>query len=113
MILDIGPFSASFMAGSMQLAKTVIWNGSMGVAEAPGLQGPVGPYAHGTRIVMDAMLGGYGNKPFTLVGGGDTVSFIENQKLTAEFNHVSTGGGASLELMAGRKLPGVEALQDK
>ena len=113
MILDIGPFSASFMAGSMQLAKTVIWNGSMGVAEAPGLQGPVGPYAHGTRIVMDAMLGGYGNKPFTLVGGGDTVSFIESQKLTAEFNHVSTGGGASLELMAGRKLPGVEALQDK
>lgn len=113
MILDIGPFSASFMAGAMQLAKTVIWNGSMGVAEAPGLQGPVGPYAHGTRIVMEAMLGGYGNKPFTLVGGGDTVSFIESQRLTSEFNHVSTGGGASLELMAGRKLPGVEALRDK
>lgn len=113
MILDIGPFSASFIAGCMQLAKTVVWNGTLGVAEAPGLQGPVGPYAHGTRIVMDAMLGQSGNKPYTLVGGGDTVSFIESQGLVQHFGHVSTGGGASLELMAGRKLPGVEALQDK
>jgi phosphoglycerate kinase len=113
MILDIGPFSASFIAGCMQLAKTVVWNGTMGVAEAAGLQGPVGPYAHGTRIVMDAMLGQMGNKPFSLVGGGDTVSFVESQGLTEHFGHVSTGGGASLELMAGRKLPGVEALQDK
>lgn len=113
MILDIGPFSASFIAGCMQLAKTVIWNGTMGVAEAPGLQGPIGPYAHGTRIVMDAMLGQMGNKPFSLVGGGDTVSFVESQGLTEHFNHVSTGGGASLELMSGRTLPGVAALQDK
>ena len=113
MILDIGPFSASFIAGCMQLSKTVVWNGTMGVAEATGLQGPVGPYAHGTRIVMDAMLGQMGNKPFSLVGGGDTVSFVESQGLTEHFSHVSTGGGASLELLAGRKLPGVEALQDK
>lgn len=113
MILDIGPFSASFIAGCVQLAKTVVWNGTMGVAEQAGLQGPVGPFAHGTRIVMDAMLGQMGNKPFTLVGGGDTVGFIESQGLTQYFNHVSTGGGASLELMAGRKLPGVEALQNK
>ena len=113
MILDIGPFSASFIAGCMQLAKTVVWNGTMGVAEAVGLQGPIGPYAHGTRIVMDAMLGQMGHKPFSLVGGGDTVSFVESQGLTDHFGHVSTGGGASLELMAGRKLPGVEALLDK
>ena len=113
MILDIGPFSASFIAGCMQLAKTVVWNGTMGVAETAGLQGPVGPYAHGTRIVMDAMLGQMGHKPFSLVGGGDTVSFVESQGLTDHFGHVSTGGGASLELMAGRKLPGVEVLQDK
>lgn len=113
MILDIGPFSASFIAGCMQLAKTVVWNGSVGVAEAPGVQGPVGPYAHGTRLLMDAMLGQMGNKPFSVVGGGDTVSFIESQQLTEHFDHVSTGGGASLELMAGRKLPGVEVLQDK
>ncbi|CAN5408770.1 phosphoglycerate kinase [soil metagenome] len=113
MILDIGPFSASFIAGTIQLAKTVVWNGTMGVAELTGLQGPIGPYAHGTRIVMDAMLGQMGNKPFSLAGGGDTVSFIESQGLVEHFNHVSTGGGASLELMAGRKLPGVEALMDK
>lgn len=113
MILDIGPFSASFIAGCLQLAKTVVWNGTMGVAEAPGLQGPVGPYAHGTSIVMGAMLGQMGNKPFSLVGGGDTVSFVESQGLTSYFGHVSTGGGASLELLAGRKLPGVEALQDE
>jgi phosphoglycerate kinase len=112
-ILDIGPFSASFIAGCMQLAKTVVWNGTMGVAEAAGLQGPIGPYAHGTKIVMDAMLGQMGHKPFSLVGGGDTVSFVESQDLTEHFGHVSTGGGASLELMSGRKLPGVEALQDK
>lgn len=113
MILDIGPFSASFIAGAMQLSKMVVWNGSLGVAEVAGLQGPVGPYAHGTRVVMDAMLGQLGNRPFSLVGGGDTVSFIESQHLTSHFNHVSTGGGASLELMAGRKLPGVEALRNK
>ncbi len=58
-------------------------------------------------------LGQMGNKPFSLVGGGDTVSFIQSQKLHQHFDHVSTGGGASLELMAGRKLPGVEALLDK
>jgi phosphoglycerate kinase len=62
---------------------------------------------------MDAMLGQMGNKPFSLVGGGDTVSFVESQGLAQYFGHVSTGGGASLELLAGRTLPGVEALQDK
>ncbi len=113
MILDVGPFSASFIAGSLQLAKTVVWNGSLGVAELSGLQGPIGPYAHGTRIVMDAILGQMGNRPYSLVGGGDTVSFIESQGLIEHFNHVSTGGGASLELMAGRILPGVAALRDK
>jgi phosphoglycerate kinase len=59
------------------------------------------------------MLGEYGHRPFSWVGGGDTVGYIEQRKLTGAFNHLSTGGGASLELMAGRKLPGVEALQDK
>jgi phosphoglycerate kinase len=112
-ILDIGPFSGSFMAGSMQLAQTVVWNGTMGVTETDGLQGPVGPYAHGTDLIMEAMMGQFGHRPFTLVGGGDTVGYIEERKLVGAFNHVSTGGGASMELMAGRKLPGVEALEDK
>jgi len=113
MILDIGPFSGAFMAGGIQLANTVVWNGTMGVTETPSLQGPVGPFAHGTELVIDAMLGDYGHRPFSLVGGGDTVGYIEQRELTGAFNHVSTGGGASLELMAGRKLPGVEALLSK
>ncbi|HSW36756.1 MAG TPA: phosphoglycerate kinase [Candidatus Saccharimonadales bacterium] len=112
-ILDIGPFSGSFIAGGMQLANTVIWNGAMGVTETPGLHGPVGPYAHGTELVVEAMLGQFGHRPFTVVGGGDTVGYIQSRKLVNAFDHVSTGGGASLELMAGRKLPGVEALLDK
>ncbi|HSX37108.1 MAG TPA: phosphoglycerate kinase [Patescibacteria group bacterium] len=112
-ILDIGPFSGSFIAGGVQLANTVVWNGTMGVTETAGLQGPIGPYAHGTELVVDALLGQFGHKPFTLVGGGDTVGYIEGRGLVQAFGHVSTGGGASLELMAGRKLPGVEALLDK
>jgi phosphoglycerate kinase len=113
LILDIGPFSASFIAGAIQLAGTVIWNGAMGVTETRSLQGPIGPTAHGTDQVVEAIIGQYGHKPFSVVGGGDTVSYIENRKLVDMFDHVSTGGGASLELMSGKKLPGVEALLDK
>ena len=114
LILDIGPFSASFIAGGSQLAKTVVWNGTMGVTETEGKSNdPVGPFAHGTELVVEALMGHFGHRPFTLVGGGDTVSFVEGRGLTKAFNHVSTGGGASLELMEGKKLPGVEALLDK
>lgn len=109
-ILDIGPYSASFIAGGMQLANTVVWNGTMGVAEQEGLQGPIGPYAQGTELIVEAMTGQMGHKPFSLVGGGDTVAYVQKRNMVGAFNHVSTGGGASLELMAGRKLPGVEAL---
>jgi 3-phosphoglycerate kinase len=113
MILDIGPFSGAFIAGSLQLAETVVWNGTMGVTETIGQQGPVGPFAHGTELLIEAMTGQFGHRPFSLVGGGDTVGYIETRKLTDSFDHVSTGGGASLELMAGRTLPGVAALMDK
>jgi 3-phosphoglycerate kinase len=113
MILDIGPFSGAFIAGGIQLANTVVWNGTMGVTETPALHGPVGPFSHGTEMVIDAILGDYGHRPFSVVGGGDTAGYIGQRKLTGAFNHVSTGGGASLDLMSGRSLPGVEALQDK
>jgi phosphoglycerate kinase len=113
LILDIGPFSGAFVAGAMQLAETVIWNGAMGVTETPGLQGPIGPFAHGTELIVEAMLGQFGHKPFTVLGGGDTVGYIEERKLTDSFDHVSTGGGASMELMSGKQLPGVEALRNK
>lgn len=112
-ILDIGPFSASFIAGGIQLANTVIWNGTLGVTEVPSVDDPVGPFAHGTEIIIEALSGEFGHKPYSLVGGGDTVGYLENRKLIGYFDHVSTGGGASLELMAGKNLPGVEALLDK
>ena len=112
-ILDIGPFSGAFIAGSLQLANTAVWNGTMGVTETSGLQGPVGPYAHGTELIIEAMLGQFGHRPYSLVGGGDTAGYIEQRGLVKAFDHVSTGGGASLELMAGRSLPGVDALLDK
>lgn len=112
-ILDIGPFSGAFIAGSMQLTQTVVWNGVMGVTETDGVQGPIGPFAHGTETIIDGMLGEFGHKPFTIVGGGDTVGYIEERGLMDCFNHVSTGGGASMELMSGKKLPGIEALEDK
>jgi phosphoglycerate kinase len=113
MLLDIGPFSGAFIAGGVQLANTVVWNGTLGVTETPAINGPVGPFAHGTELLIEALLGDYGHKPYTLIGGGDTAGYIEQRKLVPAFDHVSTGGGASLDLMAGRKLPGVEALQDK
>ena len=113
MILDIGPFSASFIAGAIQLSGTVVWNGAVGVTETSSLGDPIGPTAHGTELIMEAMLGEFGHRPYTLIGGGDTVGYVEGRKMVSGFDHVSTGGGASLELMAGRKLPGVEALQDK
>lgn len=113
LILDIGPFSGAFIAGAMQLSGTVIWNGAMGVTETPSLQGPVGPFAHGTELIVESMLGQFGTRPFTVLGGGDTVGYVEDRKLTNSFNHVSTGGGASMELMSGKSLPGVDALQDR
>jgi phosphoglycerate kinase len=112
-LVDIGPFSGAFAAGGIQLANTVVWNGAMGITETKGLQGPIGPYAHGTELIIEALTGDFGHKPFSLVGGGDTVGYIESRDLVDAFGHVSTGGGASLELMAGHKLPGVEALRNK
>ena len=115
-IFDIGPISAGVIAGAVSLSKTVIWSGPLGVAETHGIAGAAAPFGHGTKLVVDAMISSsnsHANKPFSVVGGGDTVSYVENQGLVQDFNHVSTGGSASLELMAGNKLPGVEALENK
>jgi 3-phosphoglycerate kinase len=115
-ILDIGPSSAARIAGAIRMANTVIWNGTCGVTEIKGISGAHDPFAHGTRTVVEAMISDsnrHANKPFTLVGGGDTVSYVEEQGLTADFGFVSTGGGASLELISGHELPGVKALETK
>jgi len=116
MILDIGPCSASLIAGGAKLARTAIWNGTCGVTETKGLSGAQDPFAHGTKIVVEGLVGEAEeqNHPFVVVGGGDTVSFVESQGgLRERLGHVSTGGGASLDLMAGKDLPGVSVLWDK
>lgn len=112
-ILDIGPVSGAFIAGAVQMVNTVVWNGTMGVSEVEAIHGPIGPFAHGTETIMDALVGKYGHRPYSLVGGGDTAGYVEERGMNDMFNHVSTGGGASLELMAGRDLPGVSVLWDK
>ncbi len=113
MILDIGPFSSAFIVGAMQMCGSVIWNGTLGMAEVEGVDGPIGPFAHGTETVIESLMGEFGHRPFSLLGGGDTAAYVSERGLTSCFNHVSTGGGASLELMAGHKLPAIEALEDK
>jgi phosphoglycerate kinase len=116
MMLDIGPISAAHVAGTIKLSKTVIWNGTCGVTEVKGIAGTSDPYSHGTRLIVDAMIGTsnqHHHKPFSLVGGGDTAGYVESEGLLEDFNHVSTGGGASLDLMAGRSLPGVDVLLGK
>ena len=95
------------------MVNTVVWNGTMGVSEVEAIHGPIGPFAHGTETIMDALVGKYGHRPYSLVGGGDTAGYVEERGMNDMFNHVSTGGGASLELMAGRDLPGVSVLWDK
>lgn len=112
-IVDIGPFSGAFIAGCMQLVNTVVWNGTMGITETPSVDGPVGPFAHGTELMIEALVGEFGHRPYSLIGGGDTAGYIQERGMVKYFNHVSTGGGASLDLLAGKKLPGVEALKDK
>ncbi len=115
-ILDIGPVSAGLIAGMAHLSRTVVWNGTAGVAELKGLAGAADPFGHGTKLIVEALIGEnrqVKNRPFTVVGGGDTVDYVNAKKLADEFGHVSTGGGASLELMGGRELPGVTALWDK
>ena len=116
MVLDIGPMSSYQIAGAIKMANTVVWNGTCGVTETKGIAGAHAPFSHATNIIVGAMIGPsnkHHNKPFTLVGGGDTVGYIEQEGLTEDFSHVSTGGGASLELMSGHSLPGVEVLWNK
>ena len=102
-ILDIGPRTVAAFSKALQGAGTVVWNGPMGVFEFP-------TFAQGTFGVAKAVAG---SGAISIVGGGDSVSAINQSGLSEKITHISTGGGASLEMLEGLELPGVAALQDK
>ena len=102
MALDIGPKTAELYARTLAGMKTIVWNGPMGVFEMPN-------YAEGTRRVAEAMAASDG---ITIVGGGDSAAAVKQMGLADKMSHVSTGGGASLEYLEGKVLPGLAALDD-
>lgn len=100
-IVDIGPETARRYANVIAEAGTVIWNGPMGIFEYP-------QFADGTRVVAEALAE---TNAFTLAGGGDTVAAIEQFDISERIDYISTGGGAFLEFIEGKRLPGIEALK--
>ncbi len=101
--LDIGPKTASQYAQIIKDSALIIWNGPMGVFELE-------PFANGTKTVADAMAE---TNAYTVIGGGDSAAAVEKFNVADKMDHISTGGGASLELMEGKELPGIVALNDK
>jgi phosphoglycerate kinase len=102
MALDIGPKSVALFSERMRNVGTVIWNGPVGVTE-------IKDFADGTKALGEAIAN---SGAFTLVGGGDTVAAIESLGLAGRYSHVSTGGGATLEYLEGKTLPGIAILKD-
>lgn len=103
MALDIGPRSRAAFLAAIGRARTIVWNGPMGVFECP-------PFAEGTLVVARAIAD---SAATSIVGGGDSIAALHQAEVASRITHISTGGGASLEFLSGRKLPGVEALTDK
>ena len=101
--LDIGPKTIEIYANAVKDAKTVIWNGPMGVSEFEN-------YAAGTRAVAQAVAE---SDAISIVGGGDSTAAIEKLGFADKITHISTGGGASLEFLEGKELPGIACLENK
>jgi phosphoglycerate kinase len=104
--LDIGPKTIDTYRQKIAGAKTIVWNGPMGVFEMPA-------FAKGTLEIAKAVADATGSGATSIVGGGDSVAAVHQSGVANKISHISTGGGASLEFLGGRKLPGVEALTDK
>ena len=104
--LDIGPKTIDTYRQKIAGAKTIVWNGPMGVFEMPA-------FAKGTLEIAKAVADSTGNGATSIVGGGDSVAAVQQSGVASKISHISTGGGASLEFLGGRKLPGVEALTNK
>jgi phosphoglycerate kinase len=104
--LDIGPETIKRFSSEIGGAKTIVWNGPMGVFEMPS-------FAQGTLEIARAVAAATSRGATSIIGGGDSVAAIQQAGLADKVSHISTGGGASLEFLAGKKLPGVEALTDK
>jgi phosphoglycerate kinase len=101
--LDIGPKTVDLFRSELESAETIVWNGPLGAFE-------VQPFEEGTRSIAQCVAD---SDAVSVIGGGDTAAAVSQFGLSGKMSHISTGGGASLEILGGKKLPGIEALTDR